>query len=72
MALSKIGLLAVKGTRGLSKKIQDKTGFSRQAINNWVNSNHENLTRAAILDIIISETGLSKDQILEQETTETA
>ena len=72
MALSKIGLIAVRGTKGLPKKIQEKTGFSKQAINQWIKKNHENLTRASIVDLIISETGFTREQILEQETTETA
>lgn len=70
MALSKIGILAVKGTRGIAKKISASTGFSKQAVHLWIKNNHENLTRASVLDIIIKETGLEREQILEEQPTE--
>lgn len=68
MALSKIGILAVKGTRNIAIKIAADQGISKQAVYQWINDNHENLTRDAVLQIIIRETGLERDQILETAT----
>lgn len=65
MALSKIGILAVKGTRNIAIKIAADQGISKQAVYQWINDNHENLTRASVLAIIREETGLADHQILE-------
>jgi hypothetical protein len=72
MALSKIGLLAVKGTKGIAKKIAANQGISKQAAYQWISGNHENLTRDSVVTLIVKETGLLREQILERETTEAA
>ncbi len=73
MALSKIGLLAVKGTKGLAVKIAKNQKISKQAAYQWIAANHENLTRDAVVTLIVNETGLDREQILEaQETKQTA
>ena len=69
MALSKIGLLAVKGTRGIAIKIAANQRISKQAAHQWIVKNHENLTRSSVLEIIIEETGLTRELIVESKET---
>lgn len=68
MKLSHLGLLAVKGARpGIIKKLAEALNRVDSVIYDYIASNDEMLTMAAALKVIREETGLSNDQILEQE-----
>jgi hypothetical protein len=71
MRLSKIAILAVKGTdtefRG---RMAEKCNVSINTINRWIRENDDNLTKADPLQMIREETGLSDQEILEEEVKE--
>ena len=67
MRLSKIAILAVKGASpSIVKKLAEAIGVSEASVYRFINDNDDNLTKAAALKIIESETGLTRDQILEE------
>lgn len=68
MRLSKIGLLAVKGASpDIIQKLADALNREKSTVYEYVSTNDDMLTKAAALKVIREETGLSDDQILEQE-----
>lgn len=72
MKLSKIAILAVRGASpGIIKKLAEAIEASEPSIYKWIGENHSNLTKAAALKVIREETGLTDDQILEEEKEET-
>ena len=68
MRLSRIAILAVKGASpGIIKKLAEAIGVSEPSVYRFINDNDDNLTKAAALKVIELETGLTRDQILEEE-----
>jgi len=73
MRLSRIAILAVRGAcPGIVKKLAEAIGVSEPSIYRFINDNDDNLTKAAAIKVIELETGLTRDQILEEEETEPA
>lgn len=67
MKLSKIALLAIRGGVDIRRKIAEALKVSEQSVYRWVAENDDNLTKAAALVIIKQETGLTDQEILEEE-----
>ena len=67
MGLSKIGLLAVRGCKGIVPKLAGALKVTTPTVYSYLQANSDNLTKAAALKIIKSETGLSDEEILEAE-----
>lgn len=68
MKLSKITILALRGTSPEFKKNLAKTlGVSLQTIYRYISDNDDTLTKAESLELIRLETGLLDEQILERE-----
>lgn len=68
MKLTKIALLAIKGGgREMVQKLSEVLGVSEPTTYNYIATNSDNLTKAAALEVIRQETGLSDDQILVKE-----
>lgn len=70
MKLSKIVLLAMKGSKELRDQLATELDVSITTVNRWVADNDDNLTKAAALQIIREKTGLEDSQILEETTSE--
>lgn len=69
MKLSKIALLAIKGTdKDFKDRLAEKCGVSPRTLNRWISDNDDNLTKADPLQMISEETGLDQSQILEEDT----
>jgi len=68
MKLSRIALMAIKGAcPGIVDKLSDAGLGSRITIYRYIRTNDDNLTKAVALKIIREATGLSDEQILEDE-----
>ena len=68
MRLSHIAILAVKGASpGIVKKLAPAIGASESSVYRFINDNDDNLTKAAALKVIREETGLSDEEILEED-----
>lgn len=67
MKLSKLALLVLRGDAELRDNLRKSMGVSIFTIKKWVRENDDNLTKASVLQIISRETGLSEEQLLEQE-----
>lgn len=68
MKLSKIAILALKGMGSdIKEKIAEITGVSVQTVYLWIADNKDNssLTKASVVQLIQSETGLNPDQVLQ-------
>jgi hypothetical protein len=73
MKLSRIAILAIRGASpGIVKKLAEAIEASEPSIYKWISENHSNLTKAAALKVVREETGLTDDQILEDEIKEPA
>lgn len=70
MRLSKAGILVLKGSRDIKKMIADALGISEATIYRYVQDNDDNLTKEAALKILEEETGLSRDQLIEEPSIE--
>jgi predicted transcriptional regulator len=64
MKLSTVAILAIRGHKGMKKKIAALLRVSEATVYNYLASNNDNLTKAAITDLIQKETGLSINQIV--------
>jgi hypothetical protein len=70
MKLTKIVHLAVKGMdKEAKQRLADALNISLNSLYRLINENQSNgdLTKAKAIEIISQETGISKDQILEDE-----
>ena len=73
MRLSKIAILAVKGASpGIVKKLAEAIEVSEPSVYRFINDNDDNLTKAAAIKVIELETGLTREQILEEEQSQPA
>jgi len=66
MKLSEIALQRIKDSKSLPKKLREALGVSQPTFWRYVNNNSDELTKAAALKVIREETGLTDDQILEE------
>lgn len=70
MKLSKIAILAIRGASpGIVKLLSEAGIGSEPTVYRYISENDDNLTKAAALKVIRDVTGLTDDQILEQEVT---
>lgn len=69
MKISKLALLAMNGSRTCKKRLAEELDVTENSIWRWISENEENgdLTKAKALQVIGEETGLSNDQILEED-----
>lgn len=70
MRLSHLGLTVIRGSQNIKSRFMESFGITIDTVNRWVRENHDNLTKAAALQIIREETGLSDSEILENEIVE--
>ncbi len=70
MKLTKTALDKLLSNLGLRLKIALALDCSEGTINRYLRQNHENLTKAAALEVIRTETGLTDDEILESNKVE--
>jgi hypothetical protein len=72
MKLTKIAILALRGfDRGIKGRIAEAAGgVTVSTLNRWIADNDDNLTKAAVVKIIGKETGLTDQEILEEDTVE--
>lgn len=68
MKLTKIAILAIKGSKDFVLKASEDQGVAKQTVYRWIAENDDTLTKASILKIIREETGLTDEQILEPES----
>ncbi len=66
MKLTHIAILAVRGCKGIVPKLSEALDVHEQTVYGYIQKNHENLTKAAALKVIREETGLTDEQILEE------
>jgi hypothetical protein len=71
MKLTHLAILAIRGSRGIVDKLAEATNVSSASVYKWIQTNNDNLTKAAALAVIRTETGLTDEQILEAEPQET-
>lgn len=64
MKLSKLGYLALRD-RELKQKVAETMGVTENTIYRWIKIQSDNLTKAGVLEVISTETGLHIDQLLE-------
>jgi predicted transcriptional regulator len=67
MRLTHLAIIAIKGCDGIVGKLADSLQVEPVTIYKYIRENSTNLTKAAALEVIRKETGLSDDQILEKE-----
>lgn len=65
MKLTKITLLALRGSQEAREAIRLVTGVNKATVWRWINDNDDNLTKAAVLKVIREELGLSDEEILD-------
>lgn len=67
MKLTKIALLAVKGCgSAIIKRLASALFISESHVYKLIRENSDDLTKAAALEVIREETGLTDDEILEK------
>jgi hypothetical protein len=72
MRLTKIALEAIRQhAPGIKSKLALALNCSEASINRYIRDNDDNLTKAAALEIIRKESGLSEEEILESESAQT-
>ncbi len=64
--ISKPALLAIRGlTKEGKKRIADKVGRNLETIYKWIRDNSEEMTKSIVVQAIAEETGLTRDQIID-------
>ncbi len=73
MRLTKIALEAIRQhSPGIKSKLALALNCSEASINRYIRDNDDNLTKAAALEVIRKESGLSGEEILENESAQTS
>lgn len=73
MRLSKVAILALRGSGGdVKKKLAEAAGVSEPTLYRYIADNDDNLTKAAVLQVIREVTGLGDGQILVEPDEEVA
>lgn len=69
MGISKVAILALRGLDQAARiRLANGAGVHLSTLNRWIATNHDNLTKAATLDMIKKEIGLEGSEILKTET----
>lgn len=71
MKLTNIVILAIRGHKSIKDTLASALGVSKATVYRWIQDNDENLTKAAALEIIRFELGLTDSEILERESENT-
>lgn len=66
MKLTNKALQEIKASKRLKNRLALDLDISPSTLNRWIADNDDNLTKAAALQIIREETGLSDSEILEE------
>jgi hypothetical protein len=66
MKLTNIAMQAIVQSPGIKLKLALALGCSEGSINRYIRENDDNLTKAAALEVIRKETGLTDEEILEK------
>lgn len=67
MKLSKVALMAIRGSSPeVKKRIGDAIDVSVATVYRYLADNDDSLTKAAALEVIREETGLSDEQLLDR------
>ena len=67
MKLTKLAIESIlQHSPGIKSKLALALGCSEGSINRYLRENDDNLTKAAALEVIRKETGLTDDEILEK------
>jgi hypothetical protein len=65
--ISRGALLALRGLKKEEKqRFADRIGKNIQTVYRWLQDNSDEMTKASIVSVISEETGLRKDQIIEE------
>lgn len=68
MKLSKVALLALRGMdRATRKRLAQDMGVTEDTIYRWMRTNDDSFTKAANLNILRRELGLTDDDLLEED-----
>jgi hypothetical protein len=67
MKLSTVAILAIRGHKDMKKRIAKLLRVSEATVYTYLADNNDNLTKAAITDLISKETGLPLSQIVVSE-----
>ena len=69
MKLTHVAIQAIlEHSPGIKSKLALALGCSEGTINRYIRENDDNLTKAAAMQVIRKETGLTDDEILEKES----
>ncbi|HEY4062253.1 MAG TPA: hypothetical protein VGM30_10150 [Puia sp.] len=66
MKLTNIAIQAIARSSGIKLKLALALNCSEGSINRYIRENDDNLTKAAALEVIRKETGLTDEEILEK------
>jgi hypothetical protein len=66
MTLTILAHEVLRGNGPLKQKIADAAGVSSNTVYFWLRTNSENLTRAAVIECLMRETGLKYEQVLDR------
>jgi len=67
MALTETALQLIKANHKLRSRLAIASGRTEYTIVRWVDNNDDNLTKAALLQVIREETGLTDQEILKEQ-----
>lgn len=68
MRLNRTGKAILRGDKELKKEIADAMAVSVPTIYRWIQDDDDNLTKAAVLKVILEKHKLEEHQILESES----
>lgn len=68
MKIRQIVIMAIRGNTELRRRLKDVLDISEPTLLRMLNDNRDDLTKAAALKVIREETGLSDQEILEEDT----
>lgn len=71
MQLSRVAKLVIKGAgEAIKTRIAEKLGVEKTTVYRWIKQNDDNLTKASVIRILMDESGLEEDQLLEEDAEE--
>lgn len=68
MTISKLAVIVIRNTEGLREKIAELSGVKVSTVDRWLRNASDDLTKAAVVQLVCRETGLSENQVLRLET----
>jgi len=66
MKIKKLVLMAIRGDTALRRRIMEALDISEPTFRRMINTNSDDLTKAAVLRVIREELNLRDDEILEE------